>query len=127
MVRVQEAFRRRPLDHLGQLPSEVHGILHTGVEALPADRGMHVRGVAGQQDPSIAIRRGLSRSVREPGNPCGAVDPVVGPVDGDEPLPEIVEGWFGRRSDVFLGQHDPHPSSLLVDDLAVADLVLELA
>ena len=58
VVGVQQALRRRPVDHLGQLPSEVHRVLHTGVEALPTDRGMHVRGVAGQQDPSL---RGRSR------------------------------------------------------------------
>ena len=56
MVGIQEAFRRCPLDHLGQLPSQIHRILHTGVEALSTDRGMHVCGVAGQQDPSLRGR-----------------------------------------------------------------------
>jgi hypothetical protein len=34
VVGVEQALRRCPLHHLGQLPSEVHRILHTGVEAL---------------------------------------------------------------------------------------------
>ena len=51
VVRVEQALGRRLLDHLGQLPAEVHRILHAGVEALPADRGVDVRRVAGQQDP----------------------------------------------------------------------------
>ena len=55
------------------------------------------------------------------------MDPVVGPVDGDESLAEIIEGGFGRRADVFLGQHHAHRPSRLVDNLAVADLVLDLA
>ena len=55
------------------------------------------------------------------------MDPVVGPVDGDESLAKIVEGGFGRRSDALLGQHDSHQAPLLVDDLAVLDLVLDLA
>ena len=71
-------------DHLRQLPSQVHRILHADVEALSTDRRMHVRRVAGQQDPSLAVGRGLPSHVGEPGDPGGTVDPVVGPVDGDE-------------------------------------------
>ena len=47
VVRIQEAFRRRPPDHLGQLPSQIHRILHTDVEPLSAHRVMHVCGVSG--------------------------------------------------------------------------------
>ena len=96
VVGIQEAFRRRPLDHLGQLPSQVHRILHADVEALSADRGMHVRGVAGQQDASVAVGRGLPGHIGEPGDPGGTVDPVIGPVDGDERLAEIAQGGFAR-------------------------------
>ena len=46
VVGIKQAVRRCPADDLGQLPSQVHGVLHAGVEALPAYRGMHVRGVA---------------------------------------------------------------------------------
>ena len=66
VVGIEQALRRCPLDHLRQLPSQVHRILHTDVEALSAHRGMHVRGVAGQQDASVAIDRGLPRHVGEP-------------------------------------------------------------
>jgi hypothetical protein len=38
VVGVEQAVRRRPVHHLGELPSQVHRILHTGVEALPAHR-----------------------------------------------------------------------------------------
>ena len=55
VVGVQQALRRCPLDHLGQLPSQIHRVLHADVEALSTDRRMHVRGVAGQQHAS---RRG---------------------------------------------------------------------
>ena len=64
MVGIQEAFRRCPVDHLGQLPSQIHRILHTGVEALSTDRGMHVRRVAGQQDPSCRDRPRPAESCR---------------------------------------------------------------
>ena len=59
MVGIQEAVWRCLVDHLGQLPSQIHRILHTGLEALSTVRGMHVCGVAGQQDPSVAVGRGL--------------------------------------------------------------------
>ena len=59
-------------------------------------------GVAGQQDPPVAVGRGLPGHIGEPGDPGGTVDPVVGPVDGDEPLAEIAQGGFARGSDVPL-------------------------
>ena len=101
VVGVQQAVRRRPVDHLGQLPAQVHRVLHAGVEALSAHRGMHVGGVAGQQHPPLAVGRGLPGHVGEPGDPGGAVDPVVGPVDGDERLAEIAQGGLARRPGVL--------------------------
>ena len=127
VVGVQEAFRRCPVDHLGQLPSQVHRILHADLEALSTIRGMHVCGVAGQQDPSVAVGRGLPGHVGEPGDPRGTVDPVIGPVDGDERLAEIAQSRFARGSEVPFGHHDPYRSAIGVDDLAVADLVLHPA
>jgi hypothetical protein len=53
------------------------------------------------------------------------VDPVIGPVDGDERLAEIAQGGFGRGSDVLFGHHDPHRAPVHVDHLAAADLVLQ--
>ena len=83
VIGVQQAVRRHVLDHLGQLPAQVHRILHAGVEPLPTHGGVHVGGVAGQQDTSLAVGRGLTGHVGEPGDPDRAVDPVVGPVHGD--------------------------------------------
>ena len=127
MVGIQEAFRRCPVDHLGQLPSQIHRILHTGVEALSTHRGMHVCGVAGQQHPSVAVGRGLPGHIGEPGDPGGTVDPVIGPVYGDERLAEIAQGGFARGSEVLFGHHDPYRPAIHVDHLAVADLVLQPA
>jgi hypothetical protein len=50
---------------------------------------MHVCGVAGQQDPSVAAGRGLPRHIGKSGDPGGRVDPVIGPLYGDERLAEI--------------------------------------
>ena len=94
VVSIQQAFRRYPLDHLRQLPSQIHRILHADVETLSTHRGMHVRGVAGQQNPSVAIGSGLASHVGEPGDRGGTVDPVIGPVYGDERLADIAQRRF---------------------------------
>jgi hypothetical protein len=55
------------------------------------------------------------------------MDPVICPAYGDERLAEIAQGGFGRGSDVLFGHHDPHRPPIHVDNLAVADLVLQPA
>lgn len=37
------------------------------------------------------------------------MDPVIGPVCGDERLAEIAQGGFGRGSDVLFGHEDAYP------------------
>jgi len=64
MVGIQEAVWRCLVDHLGQLPSQIQRILHTGVEALSSHRAMHMCGVAGQQHPSFAVGRGPAEPYR---------------------------------------------------------------
>ena len=46
LIGVQEALRRGPLDHLSQLPSQIHRILHTEAETLSTCWVVHVRRVA---------------------------------------------------------------------------------
>ena len=89
VVGIQQAVWRCPVDHLGQLPSQVHRILHTEVEALATHRVMHVRGVAGQQYSSFAVGRGLPSHIGEPGDPDGTVDPVIGTPYGNQRLTQI--------------------------------------
>lgn len=55
------------------------------------------------------------------------MDPVIGPVDGDERRAEIAEGGFGSLSDALFGHEDADRSVIRVDYLAVADLVLHPA
>jgi hypothetical protein len=57
LVGIQKAFGRGPVDRLGQLPSQVHGILHTQAEALSTRRVIQI-------DPH-----------RQPGDP-GGHDPL---------------------------------------------------
>ena len=103
-----------PLDHLRQLPAEVHRVLHADVEALPAHRRMDVRGVAGQQHAPVAVGRGLAGHVGEAGDPRGTVDSEVGAVDADQRVAERRAGWARRRvHDLALGQHDPRSRAVL--------------
>jgi hypothetical protein len=98
---------------LGQLPSQVHRVLRTDIEALSAYRGMHVRGVARQQDASVAVGGSLTRHVGESGDPSGTMDPVVGPVDGDERIADITQSGVAIESQLRFGQHDPGRSATL--------------
>ena len=68
MVGLQEGFRRCALNHLGQLPSQIHCILHADIEALSADREMHMCGISGQQDSSVPVRGGLPGHIGESGD-----------------------------------------------------------
>jgi len=41
------------------------------------------------------------------------VDPIIGPVDGDERLAEIAQGGFPGPADVPFGDEDPHRLPIL--------------
>jgi len=125
VVGVEQAFRRRLAYHLGQLPSQVDRVLQAGVETLPADREVHVRRVAGQQHPSLAVGRRLPGHVGEPGDPGRAVHAEIRSPHGDERLAEIAQGGLGSLTGVLLTHHDPHSFAILepadpVDALLVA-------
>ncbi len=113
VIGIQEALRGGPVDHLSELPSQIHRILHTEAEALSTRRVMHVRRVAGQQDSSRAVGRGLTSHVGEPGDPRGTVDPEVGAVHGDERLAQIAQGGLAARPELLLGHDDPHRPPVL--------------
>src|SRR5215468_3615063 len=91
MVGIEEALRRCLLNHLRQLPTEIHCILHSDVEALSTQRGMHVCGIARQQHPSVPVGRGLPRQVSKSRDPGRTVNPVVGSVNGNERLTDVVQ------------------------------------
>ncbi len=69
VVGVQQAGRRPAVDGGGQLPGEVDGVEHAGVEG-DAGGGEQVGGIAGQQDPPVAVSLDLSSvkgEARQPG------------------------------------------------------------
>jgi hypothetical protein len=55
----------------------------------------------------------LTRHVGESGDPSGTVDPVVGPVDGDERIADIAQSGVAIESQPRFGQHDPGRSATL--------------
>ena len=107
MIRIKEALRGSPLDHLSQFPPQVHRILHTEAESLSAHRVVHVRRVARQEDSSRPVGLCLACRVGEPGDPSGIVDPEVGPVHVEERPAQIAEGWLGARPDLLFSHDDP--------------------
>src|ERR1700738_3882822 len=74
---------------------------------------MHVCSVAGEQYPSLAVRRRLPRHVGETGDPGRAVRPVVRPVSGDECLAEIPHGGLAGVFDVSFFEYDPYSPCVL--------------
>src|ERR1700743_912277 len=103
------------MEHLRQLPSEIHRILHTEIESLSAHRGMHVRRVAGEKDASVAILSGLPSHIGEPRYIVGAPKTKVRPANADECLPNVAQSWlFALARAIFAGpvnqllvQHGP--------------------
>lgn len=108
VVGVQQGGWRRAADHQGQLPAQIHRILHAGVQSLPAHRVMDVCGVPGQQHPPVTVARRLACRIGEPGNPTGTVDSVIRAVDRDQRLPQVVQVRLGRAAQLPLGDQHPH-------------------
>ena len=102
-----------PLDHLGELPAQVHRVLDPYVEALPSDRIVDVGGVTRQQHTPAAIGRRLPGHVREARDPRRVVDPVVGPPHRDHPPPEVLEGRLAGLPPVGLADDDPSTPAVL--------------
>ena len=113
LIGVEQALRRCAVDHLGELPAQVHRVLDPDVESLSARRRMHVRRIAGQEHASRSVRRRLPRRIAEPREPRDVVNAEVGAVDGDERLAQIVEGRLVALPDLRLDQHDAHALAVL--------------
>ncbi len=108
LVRIEQALGRCAPHHLGQLPSQVRGVLDADVESLSACRKMHVRCVAGQDHPSLSVGRRLPGHIGEPREPRDVVDTVIRPPGGNERLTKVVQGRLVALPDVRLDRHYPH-------------------
>src|SRR5262245_25246432 len=58
LVGIEDLMIRALLENCGQLPRQVHRITDTGVHPLPADRTVHVCGVAEEERATIAETAG---------------------------------------------------------------------
>jgi hypothetical protein len=79
VIGVQQRIRRVAVDHRGELPTKVDGVLHTHVQALASGREVNVRRVAGEQRAPLAVALGQAcgrteGSNRKYGTP--GVDPL---------------------------------------------------
>ena len=104
MIGIQQGGRGYALDDLRQLPAQVHRILHAD-EALAAYRGVHMGGIAGEQDAAIAVGGGLARHVGEAGDPGGIADPEIRAVGGGERSAEIAQGGLAGGCRLPFHQH----------------------
>src|SRR5688572_32059612 len=113
VVGVEEGVWRVPFYDLGQLPSQIHRVLHAELDTLSTVRRMYVRRIAGQEDASFAVACGLTSGIGEPRDRGGTVDAVIGPVHGGERLAEIAQRGFVGASDVLFGHQDAYTSPIL--------------
>jgi hypothetical protein len=65
LVGIEQALWRAAVN-LGQLPSQVHGVLDTGVDPLSAGRRMLARRVSGQEYAALAVGRCLPSRIGDP-------------------------------------------------------------
>lgn len=97
LVAVQQPGRR-PAPHLGgELPAQVDRVLQAQVEAGAADRRVHVRGVADEQDPAGAV-------------PLGEAGVAVG-----EPAQQVRSVALGRAERHVDPEHPPGALAQLRD------------
>src|SRR5215467_8455375 len=91
-VGVEESFRSPAFDGCGELPAEIHGVAETGVEALASERGMDVRGIAGEKDTASAVGRCLTRAVGVAGGDMQRCESYIGAGDSTKNGLQIFEG-----------------------------------
>ena len=80
VVGVEQGLGRPVPEHGGELPPEVDGVLETDADALGAERGVVVGGVAGEEDAALAVLGGQAGGVGQGAHPGGggAVDVLAG-------------------------------------------------
>src|SRR6185295_3111772 len=76
VVSIQQTRGRPAVYCRGEFPAEVHRVLQTEVQARTAHRGMHMRGIADQEDASRTVTVGLPAVL--PGDAAHRVRPVTG-------------------------------------------------
>src|SRR5215472_6895115 len=101
------------MNHLSELPSQIHRILDTEIESLSTHWGMHVCSVAGQEQASVPVGRCLPGHIGKPGDAVGAAKSIVRPVDGDERLADVAQDRLVAVADVLFIQHDTRVCAVL--------------
>ena len=98
LVAVEQPGRRPPVHGGGELPPEVHRVLDAGVHALPAERRVHVRGVAGQEHPADPVVPGLPALAEEARAPARLAHAEVVAGDAAERVAQLVQRAAARRA-----------------------------
>ena len=91
VVGVQQAGRRPAVDVGGQLPAEVDAVDHAGVEGH-ACGGEQVGGVAGQQDPPVAVSLDVSSVIGEARQPGRLSQGQIHAEHAADAVPELGQG-----------------------------------
>ena len=134
LVAVQQTVAGDAVDGGRQFPAEVHRVLDAGVHALAAERRVHVRGVARQENAAHAVAAGLPPLAEKPGTPPRSVMPKSVPAmpANDSRISVMVTGTSSARSSrcrshaIARNQPSPNgtmsttPSALVLANMASA-------
>ncbi|GAA0901805.1 hypothetical protein GCM10009574_089900 [Streptomyces asiaticus] len=100
LVGVQEGLVAA-VEHGGQLPADIDGVLDTGVHALAVGGGVDVCGVPGEEDPAHAVVVDHADVQSPAGEPGGLAQPHR--VRPDQRVHDALEGLEGRFAGVAGG------------------------
>src|SRR6266850_2467953 len=99
LVALEQLRRGLPLQHRGELPAQIHGVLDRGVVAEPAGRREEVRRVAADEHPPVAEMFGYKRM---PGGPEVARQHLHLERYADRRLHHSRGPGFGNRFFIFM-------------------------
>jgi hypothetical protein len=108
-----EQLRVRPtLDDEGELPGEVRRVLHAGVHPLCPGRAVDVGGVAGEEDPAVAVAGNLRVVHLEVGQPARVAHLHVAAHAGVGKGLDLLQGGVARIGTGRVDEeHDPGPGT----------------
>ncbi len=92
VVGVEQPVRCPATHGPGQFPAQVDRVLEARVHPLCARGRVRVRGVPGQEDPPVTVRRGLAALAAVPPGPAHIAGTEVLAGDGEQAAPHLLEG-----------------------------------
>ena len=108
LIGVEQCFVRPVLGHQGEFPGQIRCILNPRVHPLGADWAVNVGGIAGEQDPTVAVVRHLCMVDLEIGEPVRIAHLDQPTHSGVRQRPDLLQGrGLHPRLGCVDEEHDP--------------------